>query len=233
MWKQLMCGCLAILTSGCASSSSSIESETNATVRVRGCPSSPPQLSGDRVRDVSIQYRRFRHSGKVTPTKSVGYRFEGKAGQNFDYKTSDSVCVWVFAPDNQLVQTTTFPTDGAYLLQVSAKGHQTEFDLEMAIQPFDRSEFPQATCGDPKPRYPAMYPVRFYPVNIPYSSKNLRRAKSLFCKDAYKKYREDLDDYVIQISSFRNIEKAQAFVQFVEQEISNAKISEPTILQEP
>ncbi|MGC9503154.1 hypothetical protein [Baaleninema sp.] len=232
MWKQWISVVLVVMASGCASISPSSEGAELDAVSV-GCPDSPPQLSGDRVTEVSLQYQRVRQSGTVTHGEAVGYQFEAKSGQRLNYQVSSNLCVWLFSPDNQLVETATLPKDGNYVLQVSAENRRTDFEIEMAIDPFDRSDFPQAECGDAKPTDSAAYPVNFYPVNAPYSSQNLQKAKSLFCRDAYKKYRKDSRDYSVQIASFTSLEKAQTFADIVSSEISGVSVGEPTVVETP
>lgn len=42
----------------------------------------------------------------------------------------------------------------------------------------------QKSCGDTLPKDKQAYPVRFYPIFISYSDKNLKLAKKYFCEDA-------------------------------------------------
>jgi hypothetical protein len=98
---------------------------------------------------------------------------------------------------------------------------------------FDRSSFPKAECGDSLPTNSSSYPVNFYPVNAPYTEQNLQRAKSLFCRDSYKKYISDSDEYKVQIASFTNRERAEAFSELVGTEIRGTHIGEVSTMERP
>lgn len=98
---------------------------------------------------------------------------------------------------------------------------------------FDRSSFPKAECGDSPPTNPSSYPVTFYPVNAPYTERNLQRAKSLFCRDSYKKYISDSDEYKIQIASFTSRERAEAFSELIGTEIRGTHIGEVSTRESP
>lgn len=204
-----------------------------------GCPTTPPQSSMQDVESVDLQYQRVRSSGTVSQSNSTAYQFQGRSGQAFEFEMSPGLCVWLYTEDNTLLARNpslaveALPRDGSYLLQVSAEGERADFELKMAIEPFDRADFPKAECGDQKPDDPAVYPVKFYPVNILYTRDNLTQAQSLFCRDAYRKRSESRTGYTVQVASFLDREKAVAFSQFLGSTFDVVIISEPTILKVP
>jgi hypothetical protein len=175
----------------------------------------------------------------VSHSESVAYQFEGRSGQKFELKMSPGVCVWLYTEDTTLVTNNpslaleALPQDGLYLLQVSAEGRRAEFELTMAIEPFDQADFPQLECGDRKPGNSEAYPVTFYPVNIPYSANSLAQVQSLFCRDAYKKRKDDRRDYSIQVASFLDREKAAAFSDLLDSNFDSVTVAKPTILEAP
>ncbi|NJN61146.1 MAG: hypothetical protein HC795_06095 [Coleofasciculaceae cyanobacterium RL_1_1] len=191
------------------------------------------------VESVDLQYQRVRSSGTASQSNSTAYQFQGRSGQAFEFAMPPGICAWLYTKDNTLLARNpeldleVLPQDGSYLLQVSAEEKQVDFELKMAIEPFDQSDYPMAECGDRKPNDPAVYPVKFYPVNIPYMGDNLAQAQSLFCRDAYRKRSESRTGYTVQVASFLDREKAVAFSRFLSSIFDAVVISEPTVLKVP
>ena len=71
MKKKWVWGYVILEIAGCSEPSSSGQS----AAEVVGCPEVAPQLAGDRVTKISIQYQEFFDSGKVSRNESVGYQF--------------------------------------------------------------------------------------------------------------------------------------------------------------
>jgi hypothetical protein len=99
--------------------------------------------------------------------------------------------------------------------------------------PFQSISFPKDSCGDSLPEDSDAYPVKFYPVLIDYSERNLKLAQSQFCRDSLKIYRESLDKDYIQISSFIGRERANQFKEFIQSEFVNVEIGEASIIEAP
>jgi hypothetical protein len=204
-----------------------------------GCPETPPQSSMQDTELVNLQYQRIRNLGTVNQSNATTYQFQGRKGQAFEFSISPGLCAWLYTDDNTLLarnpslSVDALPKDGSYLLQVSAEKKQVDFELKMAIEPFDQSDYPMAECGDRKPDDPSVYPVKFYPVNIPSTGDNLTRAKSLFCRDAYRKRSESRTGYTVQVASFLDREKAVAFSRFLSSTFDAVVISKPTTLEVP
>jgi len=122
-----LCGCQALSSSLTASKSSkSSESEE--------CPDEPAiALTESNVRDVSLNNQAIIESGRVGTRKPIGFAFEAKQGQKLSYQTDKDLCIWVYAPNNDLLKTTVLPNAGKYIIQVSALKGSTTFDLEMGL----------------------------------------------------------------------------------------------------
>jgi hypothetical protein len=88
-------------------------------------------------------------------------------------------------------------------------------------------------CGDPSPMAPDAYPVRFYPVSVEYSDRNLELVKKHFCQDARKMLSKSLGKEVLQVASFTSQEKAQAFKEELSQHFSQSRVGDPTIVEKP
>ena len=245
--------CLTLLVlAGCSASVKS--NNTVASSTSNKCPDKPAgSLSSDRVKSVYLDSETVKESALVSPGKDQGYAFEAKAGQQINYRTAQNICTWIFAPNNEIVNSTNLPLDGKYTMQVAALTGSTTFELEMSLkeperasksytfQPtstdssasqqyqFSSSDFPKTSCGDPLPSDPNDYPVTFYPVFVPYSEANLNTARSLFCQDALKVRRKDTQEIAVQISSFTSEEKSRSFANFINSEFSDAEIGQPTV----
>lgn len=94
-------------------------------------------------------------------------------------------------------------------------------------------DLPSKSCGDVLPKDSAQYPVNFYPVYTKYTEANLKEIKKSFCGDAYSKKREGKDGKYIQVSSFTQKEKAEAFAKMLQDRFGLGEIGEPTTVEEP
>ncbi|MBT9310836.1 hypothetical protein [Leptothoe kymatousa] len=92
---------------------------------------------------------------------------------------------------------------------------------------------PSKSCGDALPKDSAQYPVNFYPVYTKYTEANLKEVKKSFCGDAYSKKREGKDGQYIQVSSFTQQKKAEAFAKILQDRFGLGEIGEPTTVEEP
>ena len=255
--RALVCLMLLVLA-GCSASVKSNNTVASSTPNISNqCPDKPAgSLSSDRVKSIYLDSETVKESGIVSPSKYQGYAFEAKAGQQINYRTAQNICTWIFTPNNEIVNGTNLPLDGKYTMQLAALTGSTAFELEMSLgepervsknytfQPtstdssnssatqqyqFSSSDFPKASCGDPLPSDPNEYPVTFYPVFVPYSEANLNTARSLFCQDALKVRRKDTQELAVQVSSFTNEEKSRSFANFINFEISDAEVGQPTV----
>jgi hypothetical protein len=170
--------------------------------------------------------------GSIDQT-AIGYQFTGKKGDELNYAIDPELCVWIFAPNNQPVNSTTLPMDGDYVVQIQPKLKKEDFSLSFRLQRpnyFSSQSFPQATCGDQKPQASGLDSVQFYPVNISYSPSSLQFAITNYCGDAYQKREPGTGNQLIQISSFLSQEKGQEFADFVNERMDGAFVGEPTTI---
>ncbi|HEY9657372.1 MAG TPA: hypothetical protein V6C65_02825, partial [Allocoleopsis sp.] len=96
--------------------------------------------------------------------------------------------------------------------------------LEGVVQQTSRYSFPIDTCGDRDPGGTNTW----YPVYVNYSERNLSLIQSHYCRDAIRKYREDMGLYSIQVASFLNQSDAQEFAALLKSEIGNGKVGAPS-----
>jgi hypothetical protein len=211
----------------------------NSTVSNK-CPDQPIQsLQSSNVKSITLPAKL---SDTASQEMQLGYTFEAKTGQRINLRNIDNLCIWLYSPDNQLLSSTDLPKAGKYTVQIASKKESKKFDIDIgfndvniATSPsstpqanftFTRSDYPKPSCGDPLPSDQKAYPVNFYPVEAPYSTSNLDKIRANFCRDAFQKTSDGIK--LVQIASFTNKEKAQAFANLVNSTINVAKIGFPT-----
>jgi hypothetical protein len=204
------------------------------------CPDQPIQsLQASNVKSITLP-------AKLSDTASqeiqLGYTFEAQMGQKINLRNIDNLCIWIYSPDNQLISSTNLPKTGKYTVQVTSSKSSQKLDIDigftdenLAITPpstpqanftFARSDYPKPSCGDPLPSDRKAYPINFYPVEAPYSPSSLGKIRADFCRDAFQKTSDGIK--LVQIASFTNKEKAQAFANLVNSTINVAKVGTPT-----
>lgn len=98
------------------------------------CPTQPTAvLETNNVKPISLGSQAMKETGMVTNNKSLGYTFTAKSGDKLVYKTNQDICIWVYTPDNQLINSPILPLDGKYTVQVAAMGGSTTFDLGLEL----------------------------------------------------------------------------------------------------
>ena len=99
------------------------------------CPAKPENsLDPSDVKSIVLKNQMLTESRSANPSKSVGYTFEGKAGQKLNIpKTNKDICIWVFQPDNQLLNSEILPINGKYIIQISALKESPNFEIAMGL----------------------------------------------------------------------------------------------------
>ncbi|AFY83812.1 hypothetical protein [Oscillatoria acuminata] len=220
-----------------------IASHSQQTTPDQSCPTNPPLLEANQVKSISLSSTPVQESGQIRANQSLGYSFEAEANRQLFFNTQDNLCIWIYAPDNQIVTNTTLPKTGKYTMQISTPQGFTTFEIQLsldaiAVEPpsspprqnyqFSWANFPQYSCGDSLPTDPNAFPVDFYPVFIPQSEANLAKAKSKLCQDSFNKTSKDTGELVIQVASFTTVEKAISFKNFITSEFPGARLGEKT-----
>ena len=100
----------------------------------QSCPEKPKSaLRTNNVKEVLQDIKIVKESGQVSANKSIAYTFSGKVGQELKRKTTDDICIWLYTPDNQIINTETLPKTGKYILEITATQGTTSFNLEMSL----------------------------------------------------------------------------------------------------
>ena len=130
--RLLLLQFLVVFVLGCTSKSQ-ISQEVYKTLT--GCPEkSTVVLTANNVKEISLNNQIVKESGQASSNKSVAYIFEATAGQEFQYKTGDdNICIWMYSPDNQILNNMIIPKNGKYTVQIAALKGATSFNLEMSL----------------------------------------------------------------------------------------------------
>jgi hypothetical protein len=109
--------------------------KTSISQNTSECPNQPTTvLETNNVKTVSLSSQTITESGMVTNNKSLGYTFTGKTGNKLVYQTNENICIWVYTPDNQLINNPILPVDGKYIIQIAAMQGATTFDLGLQLE---------------------------------------------------------------------------------------------------
>jgi len=95
---------------------------------------------------------------------------------------------------------------------------------------FDNVKFPQPACGDPLPSDPKAYPLNLYPVYVEFSEANLQKVKTRYCQDSLPIKKDGKQ--LIQVASFLNTIRANAFRDLMLKQIGNGEVGKPTAIPE-
>lgn len=100
------------------------------------CPEKPSVvLTANNVKKISLNNQTIKESGQASSNKSIAYIFDATVGQEFKYKTTeDNICVWMYSPNNQILNNMIIPETGKYTVQIAALQGATSFSLEMSLQ---------------------------------------------------------------------------------------------------
>ena len=103
------------------------------------CPETPAtglQLGLDtvNVEELEIGDKIITRTGNINAGKYIVYAFNGQAGQQLNYRTDDNLCLWVYTPENQLLNGINLSQSGSYLLLVSTTEKSTDFELELSLE---------------------------------------------------------------------------------------------------
>ena len=142
--KRTILGILFFVLSGCTISNSTTNNVTNDGV----CPEEPQSFpDSSSVQEISLEQGSVSQSGQLNIGQQKVYTFKGEPGDKLSYRTEDEICVWVYTPDNNLMNSNELKLEGNYTLQVAALKGSTSFELEMSFGELTAST---ATSGGDK-----------------------------------------------------------------------------------
>lgn len=136
--KKLIIFSILLIITGCQALPKVSEQHLQAST---GCSEKPnPNNTLTKPEEIQLDNQSLIKSGQATANKSVGYTFTAQVGQKLSYRTKDDICIWIYTPDNQLLDSGELPQSGKYILQVSAPRGSTTFDLEMSLGTLEASQ---------------------------------------------------------------------------------------------
>jgi hypothetical protein len=150
MKKALLC-LIGLVASGCGQTDVQINSPPQP------CPATPQSLvkrNGGVAEDITLNNVPKTVGVELSTSSSVGYRFDAKKGQKFKYTTdSGSICVWLYTPDNNLVDVR-YPLEqsGKYTFQISSPQGSRTLDFHLSLKdPQGQSNPPQNPSRESSP----------------------------------------------------------------------------------
>jgi hypothetical protein len=79
-------------------------------------------------------------SHQLTAGQQLGYSFDAKKGEKFNFHTNENICVLVYAPSSKLLSGAELSEDGKYTVQVFVPQGSTSFALEMGLGSLSSSQ---------------------------------------------------------------------------------------------
>lgn len=126
----LISGC-NVLTGSQPNISAATDGDTSGS---QACPQVPTvPLRSESVQPADLKEGKVDLTGQIRVGQSLGFTFDGKAGQPLNFSSQDNLCIWVFTPSNQLLQGGTLPKDGKYIIQLGTPSGTTTFSLNFDL----------------------------------------------------------------------------------------------------
>ncbi|WP_204103115.1 MULTISPECIES: ARC6/PARC6 family protein [Spirulina sp. CCY15215] len=168
------------------------EKESQATeFDENGCPVEPGELKSNNVKKIDIDGKIIEESSRVRKGKYIGYSFEGKKGQELDFSTETDLCLWLFSPNNELIDGLKLQEDGFYTLQITVPKGSTSFDLTIGLDASIPTASNPISISSSNPSPPSSSPPQnssqgngSTTINIPTSKPSQSQSSSLSKNDA-------------------------------------------------
>jgi len=124
-----------VILNGCSLSASNFANPTSSS---NPCPSeSQGTLTPENLQKVTFNQQKFKESNHVKEKVDRGYQFQAQAGYRLKSDITNSTCIVVYKPDNQLLRIEEFaklPVTGSYILQVFVPQGSTQYDLTLSLE---------------------------------------------------------------------------------------------------
>lgn len=130
--NKLLLSLTLLVIYGCSTSGQTSVNSTQQTSN--DCPDKPEaRLDIKNVASIVLNNQTTTESGIASKSKSIGYTFEAQQGQKLNYKTNADVCLWIYTPDNELLNSGVLPKTGKYTIQISALKGSTTFEMAIGL----------------------------------------------------------------------------------------------------
>lgn len=125
------------------------EESNQAQTNDNECPEKPEKLDPKNVEKINLNDEGTTVSDQLTASEALGYTFRGEEGQKLMYSTEEELCMWVYTPDNELLEGLELPTDGSYTVQISIPQGAKTFELGMVLREPNFSSGTSAKTNNP------------------------------------------------------------------------------------
>ncbi len=98
------------------------------------CPEKPQTtLNAKDVQEIELNEQTLKKSHQASASKSIGYKFAAKSGQQLSYSIDSNICIWVYSPNNQILKNSSLPQTGKYIIEIAVPQGSANFELEMYL----------------------------------------------------------------------------------------------------
>ncbi|MDH6064604.1 hypothetical protein [Umezakia ovalisporum] len=110
------------------------------------CVTKSQILEGKDTKPIVFNNETITESGIISSNQVLAYSFDGTSKQQLSYTTNQNICISIYTPDNQLIESSVspiiLPINGKYIIQVSAPKDSTSFDLTMNLKSVTKLSIP-------------------------------------------------------------------------------------------
>ncbi|WP_144017630.1 hypothetical protein [Planktothrix sp. PCC 11201] len=107
---------------------------SSSSNKIEQCGEQPSgNIASSNIKLINLTAINTKESGQIRQGSYLAYQFPAKAGQQLNYRTEDNLCIWVYAPDRQLIKTKDLSQTGQYTIVLTALKGATTFDLKMSL----------------------------------------------------------------------------------------------------
>ena len=125
-----------VLIAGCGQTESPTSSSPQQSMPVSSnqCAEKPKgTLASQDIKPIKLETQPITETGQISSGQLMGYSFDAKTGQRFNFKASDQICVQVYTPSSSLLNGNELPEDGKYIIQISIPQDSISFSMEMGL----------------------------------------------------------------------------------------------------
>ncbi|MDH6057156.1 hypothetical protein [Umezakia ovalisporum] len=115
------------------------------------CVTKSQILEGKDTKPIVFNNETITESGIISSNQVLAYSFDGTSKQQLSYTTNQNICISIYTPDNQLIESSVspiiLPINGKYIIQVSAPKDSTSFDLTMNLKSVTKLSIPASVAS--------------------------------------------------------------------------------------
>lgn len=133
--KLILFPLIVLLTSACNAINAQSLTGNQVNFSSGKCPDKPTgSLNINKVEKIQLSSQPVIKSAQAQAGEYLGYTFTAVSGQKLNRETKENICIWVYAPDNQIITGKDLLQTGKYIIQVTAPQGSTAFDLKLSLE---------------------------------------------------------------------------------------------------